>query len=490
MTIDRRLFLKQATFYSSVMLFGCKTVGRTAANSGSFLKVSPVNSYVPKRVSWTALEPKKRQAFIDAVKAMKATQVDVPASFGGGGARKLDLWQAQAEVHQWYCSHRNGNFLPWHRNYLYHFELFLRSIISDDFRLPYWDWSADQSIPKELQDADLIAVLGLTRDSTTIAIEGKKGDDQTAAWWKAAPAKISKSPDYDTIGGDRGKNPTSGLIESPYHNMVHVGVGGDMGQVPFAAKDPVFWLHHCNVDRLWSLWMDKIIVSGKIRRLFPAQDVGGWLDENYSNHFWAPGKTKSDPPILDSAKNRSSLFSESLGYNYDTMVKTWELTDIPSDQAIVEKKAPVNTVKKEKGSGLRLVDVADSQLSLDFTWPEGIFDSPQTPVSLRLKLQGLPEPKDSTMSYEASLALGNQTFPLGHIGFFPGAHDAHGGGQIGLSLNESLDAVRALASNQTDGSLTLILKDSTGNAVSIPSATNNFKTDSASYGLVIKTVFD
>ena len=38
------------------------------------------------------------------------------------------------------------------------------------------------------------------------------------------------------------------------HNDIHVivgGNGGQMGGVAFAAFDIVFWLHHCNVDRIY-----------------------------------------------------------------------------------------------------------------------------------------------------------------------------------------------------------------------------------------------
>ena len=27
-----------------------------------------------------------------------------------------------------------------------------------------------------------------------------------------------------------------------------------MGSVPTAAYDPIFWAHHCMIDRLWYLW--------------------------------------------------------------------------------------------------------------------------------------------------------------------------------------------------------------------------------------------
>jgi tyrosinase len=35
---------------------------------------------------------------------------------------------------------------------------------------------------------------------------------------------------------------------------VHVWVGGTMSEIPVAAYDPIFWAHHCMIDRLWYLW--------------------------------------------------------------------------------------------------------------------------------------------------------------------------------------------------------------------------------------------
>ena len=46
----------------------------------------------------------------------------------------------------------------------------------------------------------------------------------------------------------------TGTAAPQLHNRVHVWVGGDMapGTSP---NDPVFYLNHCNVDRLWEAWM-------------------------------------------------------------------------------------------------------------------------------------------------------------------------------------------------------------------------------------------
>ncbi|KAI9719091.1 MAG: hypothetical protein M1812_003721 [Candelaria pacifica] len=46
-----------------------------------------------------------------------------------------------------------------------------------------------------------------------------------------------------------------GSVES-LHNAYHGLLGGEghMSRVPVAAFDPVFWMHHCNIDRIIALW--------------------------------------------------------------------------------------------------------------------------------------------------------------------------------------------------------------------------------------------
>ncbi len=45
-----------------------------------------------------------------------------------------------------------------------------------------------------------------------------------------------------------------GELENVPHGAVHVTVGGLMGSFNTAGLDPLFWLHHCNIDRLWEVW--------------------------------------------------------------------------------------------------------------------------------------------------------------------------------------------------------------------------------------------
>ncbi|MFI1577533.1 tyrosinase family protein [Embleya sp. NPDC020630] len=77
----------------------------------------------------------------------------------------------------------------------------------------------------------------------------------------ALPALLGGDPDlatYDFAPWDAGskgfRNRLEGFIGTGLHNQVHRWVGGDMGPAS-SPNDPVFYLHHCNVDRLWEGWM-------------------------------------------------------------------------------------------------------------------------------------------------------------------------------------------------------------------------------------------
>jgi len=48
---------------------------------------------------------------------------------------------------------------------------------------------------------------------------------------------------------------------------VHVWVGGHMGDIPFAAFDPIFWAHHAMIDRVWRMWQLRHPSAGVPHRL-------------------------------------------------------------------------------------------------------------------------------------------------------------------------------------------------------------------------------
>jgi tyrosinase len=124
-------------------------------------------------------------------------------------------------------------FLPWHRAYLLHFEAELQKQDSSAF-VPYWKW-VDGGVPSWLTSFKP-TVDGVTnnRNNLTSAITDQARIDS-----------VLKSPDYPTFTHELELNP---------HNRGHVALGDPMRSVPTAPCDPIFWMHHGEVDRVWSLW--------------------------------------------------------------------------------------------------------------------------------------------------------------------------------------------------------------------------------------------
>jgi tyrosinase len=87
-----------------------------------------------------------------------------------------------------------------------------------------------------------------------------------------------------------------GALEGTPHGAVHVAVGGYMLNPDTAALDPIFWLHHANIDRLWEGWLEKDAIHEN------PKDVT-WLTEpfDFLDHKGAPiSLTAAD--VLDTTK--------------------------------------------------------------------------------------------------------------------------------------------------------------------------------------------
>ena len=132
------------------------------------------------------------------------------------------------------------NFLPWHREFLWRLENRLRDI-APGVTLPYWDWTSDRAIPAALAHAGDLAAWGITRSPRLDASQLPTAVDvNTALAVGVAP------PDFRTF--------QAGLED--LHNGVHDAVGGTMGTERSPA-DPLFWLHHAFVDKLWTHWQNQ-----------------------------------------------------------------------------------------------------------------------------------------------------------------------------------------------------------------------------------------
>lgn len=152
--------------------------------------------------------------------------------------------------------------------YLAYFEQIVGKHIIDlggpaDWALPFWDYS----------DATNVDARKLPRAFSTPA-NGTNGLWLSGRSTAQIPANYVTLDALNTIPylGDGIQSPlgfggprtvfshsggTHGRLESRPHDLVHVAIGGAMGDPRTAALDPIFWLHHANIDRLWQVWLNR-----------------------------------------------------------------------------------------------------------------------------------------------------------------------------------------------------------------------------------------
>lgn len=148
------------------------------------------------------------------------------------------------QYQQWY-------FLPWHRLMLSQFEQTIREVLrDDDFSLPYWNPvtgnEADLSLPLVFRDPGSLLFNG-TRHPW---VNGGERIDKLYMNWLTLDCLNEKSY-IDSAHGSLGFCPR--LDVNP-HFLTHVAIGGDMADFATVGGDPIFYLHHCNLDRIWESW--------------------------------------------------------------------------------------------------------------------------------------------------------------------------------------------------------------------------------------------
>jgi len=219
-------------------------------------------------------------------------------------------WYRQGAVHCWYCSgagdslngmeiHGGWWFLAWHRAYLYFHETILGSLIGDpSFALPYWDWDSCTDDPKDMTGRNRFPgeVYGFPTDpdpgslfDTTRAV-GK--DDRIPPIYvgPSAMKPILDARVFTDFGGSGNEElpvfaqtanapQQAGALEAGPHGLVHLWTTdpknfsglANMGMLAAAGFDPVFFAHHANIDRLWSVW------AGKPQHANPSNER--WLNQ-------------------------------------------------------------------------------------------------------------------------------------------------------------------------------------------------------------------
>ncbi|MBX9258343.1 tyrosinase family protein [Desmonostoc muscorum CCALA 125] len=299
------------------------------------------------------------------------------------------------------AAHANAGFLPWHREYLRRFEKALQSV-NPKITIPYWDWKDPRAIdiifkPDFLGANGTGTTINVPGAGSYLGGSVQFGNFSLADGWvlnnnlhidqitnqtlgtslirflKIPPANNYPLPqteinnllninDYlqfraaieGDISVDQNGNETPGVFT---HNYLHGLVGGvlvdltqfpppllqrlgTMSNVPGSPNDPIFWLHHANVDRLWAQWQENHRLK---KASYPKANQP--YGHNLNDPMWpwdggqstpgkiGPGDIRSLLPNFarnDIVTPKDTLNLRNYGYTYDTLkhvpeVPIWSL---------------------------------------------------------------------------------------------------------------------------------------------------------------------
>ncbi|XP_004293528.1 PREDICTED: polyphenol oxidase, chloroplastic-like [Fragaria vesca subsp. vesca] len=298
----------------------------------------PPQSKLRVRPAAHAVDKAYIEKYSKAIELMKALPDDDPRSF-----------KQQANIHCAYCDgaydqagfpdlelqiHGSWLFFPFHRYYLYFYERILGKLINDpSFALPFWNWDAPAGMqlpgmfanpksplydkfrnanhqPPKLIDLNYNLKDANVSDETQINTNLKIMYRQMVS--NAKNPKLFFGNPYRA--GDE-PSPGGGAIETTPHGPVHIWTGDntqpnleDMGNFYSAGRDPIFFSHHSNVDRLWTVWKT---LGGK-REDFTDSD---WLDSGFLFY--------DENANMVRVKVRDCLDSKKLGYVYQDVDIPW-----------------------------------------------------------------------------------------------------------------------------------------------------------------------
>ena len=230
-----------------------------------------------------------------AIAAMKQKPINDPTS-----------WRYQAAIHDYFrdadplaipdetlpspadrqrfwrqCQHFTWFFIPWHRMYLSFFEQIVAKTVESlggpsDWALPYWNYSDESNPNARLLPPAFRAMEMPDGSPNPLRVEERgvgvnEGEDfATDGEVDIVTCLREESFISAPFGGDPGfggrrtgfnhSGGAAGDLERVPHGSMHMAVGGDfgwMGGFNTAPLDPIFWLHHCNLDRLWTVWLGR-----------------------------------------------------------------------------------------------------------------------------------------------------------------------------------------------------------------------------------------
>jgi tyrosinase len=220
------------------------------------------------------------------------------------------------------CMHGDPaeRFLPWHRVYLFFFERLIRAAAgldgSSSAGLPYWNWTKDRTLPLPLREA-----VNGNQDNNSLYWNNRRvpvtriNNPESIAADSVAVSAILDLPDFSPTFDPNADLGFSNQLEQGPHGDVHVWIQTPprgMGFFEEAARDPAFWLHHANLDRLWAHWRKNAAHKDPVDAQVNANTKWGDLPQTFVDIDGQP-KTLTAKQVLIAAQILDQ------GYVYDDL---------------------------------------------------------------------------------------------------------------------------------------------------------------------------
>ncbi|MBI3705139.1 MAG: tyrosinase family protein [Rhizobiales bacterium] len=286
-----------------------------------------------RSIASLALNSPTLNSYRKAVAAMKALPSSDPRN-----------WTKQAQIHLNHCPHGNWYFLPWHRAYLHAFEKLCQQLSGDpNFALPYWDWTANPQLPAAFAtptyNGQPNPLFNNTRNSQTVSIpasvagpsvmSGIYAETNFQAFGSAMPTgQNSTAPTWQRAPGSYGS------LEGGPHNSVHGIVGGEMATY-MSPLDAIFWLHHCNIDRIWDRW-------NNLGRANTTNNL--WRTFAFNGNFVLPSGANGTTPYNPTVASVLSILA--LEYRYDSPLVA-RLSAAPVLAKFVDLNKPLHLIQAD-----------------------------------------------------------------------------------------------------------------------------------------------
>lgn len=394
-------------------------------------------------------------AYRAGVAAMRALPDDDPLS-----------WQHQATIHNSFCPHRNWFFLSWHRAYLHQFEDIIRKLSGDEtFALPYWDWTRNPQIPPPFWGDDNPLNHPRSATPTTNMPVEFVGESVIGEIMGITDFELFASIKSTTQFSPAG---TSQLEGRP-HNVVHGVIGGDMASF-MSPLDPIFWLHHCNVDRIWDSWNE----AGNANTSDP--DLRDFV---YAGTSPDRGGTVHDSQFVDrdgAARDYAVADMEStepMGYRYDRLEPAPETTFVLASRSIAAEAMTRSTVEQQLVQTAAAGAPLAASLAIERSAAEAVAETGRARAVSRsamamapapsnidtaiLTVRGLKAPAEPSTAFRVFLncdylsvhtPINDPHYVASAAFFLAGDHDHGGGDENGhgvdyvFDLTETIDALR------------------------------------------------